>query len=630
VTLHAVPKPAGSYYGYVAINGVGAAEDLYVDVVLLSSARPAGTVVATPVATRIELAGAPGSDEVGVARFRNTGSARLTGIVVSDQPWVVVPPEPITIDPGSVGEVNFRIARSRRPAATEGGLVANLTLVYVTGGESLTRGGIETLDGSNVSVSKVTIVDVTKPPVAGGSIPALLPGELAYFIPGLATTTTSHGDVSIINAAGASAISDLKLYFTSGTQTSVASMLPLGFGKAVSLPNIVGSIYGGASAPGSVQIRSKESASLAGEAKYTEVTSAGTLSGEIPVFRGDRSIAPNAQLHLTGLTPSAEIFVQETSGGPTVVRVQFRDASGNAGPSTDYPLVGYGLLRVSNSSSPGIVTATITDMGPGLLTAYARNRDASGDSWSVVDWGRFYRYERKDAVRVPFADGAQPSQPGSRRRSVRTNAVSTHAATDLILYNPGASEARATIAVTGAAERTVLVAAGATLNVPNAGGTSSAAVANIVVTPTRGDLVVTAHSHHAAGGSAIPVLPATAGLRLGQSQVFPTLDDSSAVRTSYGLTESSGKSVKVRVSIIIDETSPLTATITSKTFSLAPGQQIFEAELVRSFAGAQRDTLFGDLHNLTLQFEVVEGSGSVVPFLVVTDVASGDTNVMVQ
>jgi hypothetical protein len=164
----------------------------------------------------------------------------------------------------------------------------------------------------------------------------------------------------------------------------------------------------------------------------------------------------------------------------------------------------------------------------------------------------------------------------------------------------------------------------------NAGAPSSSPVASLVVTPTRGELVVTARTHHANGGSAIPVLPASAGLRLGQSQVFAGLDDSSTVRTSYGITAGSGPSVKVRVRIIIDETNPLTATITSKTFTLAANEQVFLPELVRSFAGDQRNTLFGDLHNLTLEFSVIEGNGAVVPFVIVTDVASGDSNVMVQ
>ena len=632
ITLHSTAQNPGSYYGYVSVNGVGAPDDLLAEVVLLSSARPAGRVVATPLATRIELAGEPGSDQVGTVQFRNSGTARLTGIIVSDQPWVIVPAEPFAVDPGGVGSVNFRVARSRRPAATEGGLVANLTLVYVSGGETLRYKDFEALDTSGVSVSKVTIVDVTKPPVSTGPIPALGPGQLAYFIPGVATAAGSHADVSIINAAGASAINDLKLYFTSGPQTSIASLASLGFAQAVSLPNVVNSIYGNPSAIGTLQIRSGQAGSLATEAKVTAVVPGGTYSGAIPVFRGDRSIGTGASLYLTGLSAPGDLLVQETSGGSTNVHVELRDASGTLVGTSDRALAGYALLELTNTIPTNVTTAVVRNLGPGQVTAYARLRDANGDTWSVVDWSRFYRYTLQDAVRIPFADGAHAS--GTKRRSVRPLAVATSSTTDVVLYNAGSTEGKATMKVVDASghasERTITVAAGATVTMANAGSLSTSPVASLVIVPTHGDLAITARTHHASGGSAIPVLPATAGLRLGQSQVFAGLDDSTAVRTSYGLTESSGASVKVRVRIIIDESNPLTATITSKTYTLAAGEQVFLPELVRSFAGAQRDTLFGDLHNLTLEFEVIEGDGSVVPFVIATDIASGDSNVVVQ
>jgi hypothetical protein len=101
-------------------------------------------------------------------------------------------------------------------------------------------------------------------------------------------------------------------------------------------------------------------------------------------------------------------------------------------------------------------------------------------------------------------------------------------------------------------------------------------------------------------------------------------------RTSYGLSETSGAAVRVRVRIIIDEVYDLVTATTSRTFDLAPRQQVFLPELLRSFAGDARDSLFGDLHDLTLQFEVIQGGGSVVPFLIVTDNGTGDSVMRVQ
>jgi hypothetical protein len=370
---------------------------------------------------------------------------------------------------------------------------------------------------------------------------------------------------------------------------------------------------------------------LATEAKVTAVVPGGTYTGAIPVFRGDRSILTGGSLYLTGLSTPGDLLVQETSGGTVNVRIELRDASGNLVGTSDRSIGGYSLLELPNTIPANVTTAVIRNLGPGLVTAYARLHDANGDTWSVVDWSRFYRYTLADAVRIPFADGAQP---GNKRRAVRPLATAARATTDVVLYNPGTTEGKATMKVVQSSgqvsERSITVPAGATVTMANAGSLSTSPVASLVIAPSQGNLVVTARTHHATGGSAIPVLPATAGLRLGQSQVFSGLDDSTAVRTSYGLTESSGASVKVRVRIIIDESNALTATITSKTFALAAGEQTFLPELVRSFAGNARDTLFGDLHNLTLELEVIEGDGSVVPFVIATDIASGDSNVVVQ
>ncbi len=48
-------------------------------------------------------------------------------------------------------------------------------------------------------------------------------------------------------------------------------------------------------------------------------------------------------------------------------------------------------------------------------------------------------------------------------------------------------------------------------------------------------------------------------------------------------------------------------------------------DMLRGVAGASRETAFGDLHNLQLQLEVVSGDGAVIPFVVVTENATGDS-----
>lgn len=636
ITVHSVTQPVGTYYGYVAINGAGVPEDLYAEIILLASARPSGTVVATPLATRIELAGEAGSDEVGTAQFRNTGTARLTGIVLSDQPWVEVDPEPITIDPGTVGSVNFRIVRSKRPGGGEGALTANLSLVYVSGSsDARTIAALATT--SPVSITKVTIVDVTQPSVVVGSIPPLLPGEVPLFIPGLTGSAAQRSDVSLINATGSSSISDLQLYFTGGSQTSIASLQPLAFEQSVNLVNILGSVYG-TTGSGAMQVRSASSGSITAGAKVTVVTDDGTYSGALPVFRADRSSSPGETIYLAGLTQGGDLLVQETGGSAGGVDISFLNAAGLVFSTRSENIGAYALVELRNVVPANAVTAIIISSGAATITATARLHETSGDTWSVVDWSRFYDYERTDSVRVPFADGRGGA---IRRRAARHDAPNRLTAnatprrtTDLVLFNPTNAEVLAAMEVidtTGRIyERTKNVPARATVTVNDVASLAGTTVAHVVVAPGRGELVVTARTHDSNSGSAIPVVSATNGIRLGQSQVFAGLDDAATLRTGYGFAETGGATAKVRARIIISETNALVSTVTERTFTLAAREQIYLPELVRSFAGDLRDTAYGDLHGLVLEVEVIEGAGAIVPFVMATDVGTEDVSVVVQ
>lgn len=648
IAVRSRSKDVGSYWGNVIVRGDGA--EFSIDIVLLAVARPAGTVVAMPLVTRVEVVGERGLESVGTVQFRNIGTATLTGIVLSDQPWIVPNPQPISIEPGSVGTVNFRVIRSRRPTDAEGALVANLSLVYVDGNQASLLGNIAVLGpgSGGVSVSKVSVVDVSKPPVTSGSVPPTFAGEVPLFIAGLANRNNTRSDVSILNASGGGSINDLKLYFTSGSATNIASLSPLGASNGVSLTNIVGNLYNVTNGAGTLQVRSGEWQSVGAEAKTTVVTAGGTLGGSIPVFRGDRAALVNQRICLAGLTRPGDLVVQETSGTASRVRIEFFDANGNAAALPSEQNVGaQSLLELRDSVPAGAVAAIVTNLASSSgIVAYARAADAaSGDAWSVVDWSALYRYERGGAVRVPFVDGRGAG--GGKRRSV-THATKPQPRTDVMLFNPGKSEAKAKLQVIdtsgGLTEREVTIGAMKTALVPGVGANASTTTAHLIVTPLKGELAVTARSFASAAsgtvGTAIPVLSATAGLRLGQRQIFFAIEDSTSgtvaagtpatFRTSYGLSETSGASVRVRASIVIDETHALVSATTSRTFELAPRQQIVLPELLRSFAGSSRDSLFGDLHDLKLEIEVIEGNGSVVPFVIVTDNGTNDSVLRLQ
>jgi Leucine-rich repeat (LRR) protein len=648
VKLHAnAQQPAGTYYGHVVIRGDGAADDLIAYVVLLSAARPAGSVVAVALEGTIEVAGAPGSDSVGEARFRNTGTARLTGIVLSDQPWVIPATEPVTIDPGSTGGVTFRVVRAKRPEGSEGALVANLSLVYLDGNSSADAILSALATSSSISVTKVTVVDTTKPPVTTGTMPPLGAGELPLIIPGLTNRGNLRSDISLVNSSAGRVLDNLKLYFTSGSSTSIASLQPLAAPQAMNLVNVIGNVYGNGigneNGIGTMHVRSGQPQNVAVEAKATLVTDAGTLGGTLPVFRLDRATASGGTLYLTGLARPADLILQETGGTATNAHVAFLDANGQVVDERTRTLNAGELVELRDAVPANAVTAVVSNNGGGALLAYARITDAaSGDTWSVVDWSAFYRYERTAAVRVPFADGF--SGGSSKRRSARTFATTPRAATDVTLFNPTSSETRARLQILESNGRTIerdlTIAPRTTIVLRNAAAGAQTPTAQLVITPTRGELVATARSSLANKGTAIPVLAATAGLRLGQSQGFTGLDDSTSTtvangtpatfRTGYGLVETGGGSARVRATIIVDEAHALVSAFTSRTFDLAPRQQLYLSEVLRSFAGATRDSVYGDLHDLTLELEMIGGDGAVVPFIIETDNGTGDSVLRVQ
>ncbi|HUP48053.1 MAG TPA: fibronectin type III domain-containing protein [Thermoanaerobaculia bacterium] len=663
VVLRSVPQPPGSYYGFIDPAGEGVSDDLFIYPTLLSAARPAGTVIAEALSTRIEVAGAPGLDTVGQARFRNIGTAPLSGIVLSDQPWVVPAPDPITIHPSEVGTVNFTVARSRRPPESAGALSANLSLVYVDGSVNGARVPSPTslidpalTNTAGVSVTLVTVVDISKPPVAPGQPPGIAGGEVVWFAPGIASVARSFGrfvtDVSILNAASVRSISDLKIYFTpAGAQSSsVATMGAITPAQAVTLANIVTNIYEAESAVGSLQFRSTSWQSLAPAARLISATDRGTHSGSLPIFRSDRSVGPGQQTYLAGLREGngfdTALYLQETSGAPASVRIELLDAGGGAAaPLLDLALDPFGMAEILDALPPSAVTAIVTNVtgSSGRIVAYARVADeASGDTWSITDWSRLHRFTMGEAVRIPFVDGAGAVTGGGRRRAV-SHSDGARSRTEVTIFNPGPTELRARLQVIDAAgrasSREIAAAPRQTITVSDAGSGATSSSASAVLTPLAGaQLVVSARSHRTTTGTqgtAIPVLPAAAGLRLGQSQRFPALSDSTAAtvaasrpgtfRSAFGFVETSGRSATVRARLYLDGGRDLVSAVIYRDYELGPLQQLLAGDLVRSIVGPSRETALGELHGIQLHAEVVGGSGAVIPFVLVTDNGTGDT-----
>ncbi|HSP17766.1 MAG TPA: fibronectin type III domain-containing protein [Thermoanaerobaculia bacterium] len=660
ITLKSVKQPVGTYWGWVDISGDGA-QDLGVSTSLLSATRPPGTVIAEPLTTRVEITGVPGSDSVGTVSFRNTGTATLTGIAVSDVPWIVPRTDPITIDPSASGSVTFTVDRSRRPSAT-GALTGALSLIYVAG----TSGSLlpPRADGTppSYSISIVTVVDTAKPQVAPGTIPPIAAKEVAYFIPGLTSAQKSYGnvvsDVSLVNAFGSKAIDDLKMYFTpsASTQTATATVASIAGNQSMTMANIVTNVYASSNPIGSLQLRSGDWQKLVITAKQLCIGKSGTYSGDLPVFRSDRSAAAGGSIYLAGVrrgsTLQTTIYLQETSGASASVHIDYLNASGTTIAQRDATLGSFGSSELSGDAPDGAVTAVVTNASAsaGRISAYARVvDDSTGDSWSIVDWTRYYDFLQTEPARIPLAQSGG-SAKASRRRAVRhdvgaTAANQTQTTTELTLFNPATSQSRVRIryGIGGAAyEKDITLAARQTLSVSDAAGYAGAPSGNaatVLITPTRGSVVATSRiaTASAAGSysAGVPVVPAQSGLRVGQSQIFSGLDDSTSTtinaatagtyRTSYGFIETSGAPVTVTATLLVSDGRSLVSTVVTKQVDLAAGQLIVISDMVRSIVGDTRDSKYPDLHNLQLQIDVTGGSGAVVPFVIVSDNATGDS-----
>ncbi len=672
VKIKSVPSPVNTYWGSVWFEGDGVPQDLYVSVYLLSVARPSGTVSAEAVIARVEITGDPGTDSIGLARFRNTGTATLSGVVVSDVAWLVPAAEPLSIGPGETGAVSFTVMRSRRPpGAGDGALTGILTLIYVDG--SSAGSSKRAMDGTTgVSKTLVTVVDIPKQKVALSTIPSLSTGEVAFFAPGIATTPgatrTLVSDVAIANAYGTKSVDDLKVYYArlGSSQVSVATIGAIAADSALTLANVIPNVYGATAAEvGTLQLRSAALDSLVVNGRMLNLaTSGGSILGEMPILRSDRSARAAETILLTGVAKSASsttnLYIQETSGNAGAARVEMLDASGVAvGTARDVTLDAFGTVQVNDAAPSGAVTAIITNTGTaGRIAAYARVSDAaSGDSWSVVDWSRNQqKVFRTAALRIPWVASSKAATGSSRRRLVRrgstgateANAAETSFTTELWLHNPGATEAVVELALIDSSgnRRTseVALAARTTKSYTDvvgsiAGGSSSG---SLEIVPRRGSVVATARLKigDACGscGAVLPVVPAGSGLRAGQMQRFSGIEGPSAAtvvarkagtfRTGFGVVETSGSPVKVRASLkLADGRSPVSKVL-YRDVSLAAGSAIAFDDLASALYGDARGE--GDLHDLQVDFEVVEGNGSAVVWVTATDNATGDTIVRIE
>lgn len=655
VTIVAKERPAGAYSGTSTVAGTGVPPGLTIAIKLLVDTAPSGTTNVVPANNRVDTVGAAASLLTGTASFTNSGTSAVDAIVVSDQPWLIPQAAPLNIPPGGEAQATFTIDPALRSDAANpiGSLFANLTLRYLAG--QGTSGAARALNGSSTTSTSVTVIHTVAPVSSLAEPPPLSPGEIAIFLAGMGHVTGSVGvflsDLTLLNRASSGTVSDLRLFFSpiSGGAGLTALVPSLAGNEPLALADVVKSVFKYESHNGSMQIRTKDIDKISVSANvFNSSDPKGTYGTVIPPFRSDRAVSPGGSVYLTGLradaTSHTNLYIQETSGSPVTVRVEFRDASGAAVGAPQMHTIGaFKLIQLGRVVPDGAVSSIVTSdaSSTGRFLAYATPVDrASGDTWAVADWARLGGFSNSEPVVIPVAGAA----PGANNTYFRT---------DLAIMNSGTTTASGTLTYYGRSgervERAVSIAAGSTtvlddvvttfFNVP------APTVGFILLVPDKGAFVLNSRTYTTVSGSAatfgtsIAAIPVASSLRLGQIRQFGGIEDSAlgtiqsarpgTFRTNFGILETSGETVTVRVTARYVHATGASRTAAvaaaSKEYTLAPRQFLQLSRVTHELIGPSRDVSLGDLRGVRVDFQVVSGTGSVVVFTSSVDNGTGDS-----
>lgn len=654
VVITALPVAPGSYEGASTPSGVGVPNGLSIPIRLLVGTPPVGTTVAEPASNRVDALGPARATSSGTATFRNRGTAAIQALVVSDALWLIPQSAPVTIPPNGSAEVRFELEPSRRPDGSDpaGTVMANLTLRFLSGSGSskaMTPNSGAPAGSSSVGVTYTIslVTAITEPP-------PLAPGEVALFLPGMGHVTGSVGvfvsDLTLLNRSKTAPIVDAKMFFSplSGGSSLSASIGQLSANRAVGYADVVKTIFGFDAANGSMQLRSRDALKLAVAANvFNSSNPKGTYGTVIPAFRSDRGVPAGDRLFLTGLRADSNshtnLYIQETAGLPATVRIDFLDTGGAALGTRTETLGPFKLLQLGNAAPVGAVSAVMTNdvASQGRFLAYATPVDrSSGDTWAVGDWARLGAFSPAEPVVIPVAGSA----PGANNSFFRT---------DLAIMNSGPTAATGTLRYVGrggeTADRTVALGPNSSTILVDVVAAhfniSNPTVGYIVFTPANGNFAVnsrtytTTQGQSATFGTSIPAIPLASSMRAGQMRQFGGIEDAAlgtiqaarpgTFRTNFGMVETSGQPVTVRVTLHYTYSAPGTLAAArasaSKEYNLAPRQFLQLSRLSAELIGSSRDASFGDMRDLQADFEVLSGSGTVMVFISSVDNGTADS-----
>ena len=173
-------------------------------------------------------------------------------------------------------------------------------------------------------------------------------------------------------------------------------------------------------------------------------------------------------------------------------------------------------------------------------------------------------------------------------------------------------------------------------------GVPAPTIGYVVFQPTSGQFAVSSRNYTTLAGSAatfgtaIPILPLSKSMTMGESRKFGGLEDAAAstvaaarpatFRSNFGIVETSGQPVTVRLTLNYNYPGQLAAVIGTKSvdYNLNPNQTLLVSNIAKAVLGDLRNS-FGDMRGLQAEFSVVGGSGKAMVFVSSIDNGTGDS-----
>jgi len=671
VSVTALARPIGSYSGASSVSGQGVPAALSVPIQLVTYGPPGESLPdIVPLQVRVDYSGS-GNSLSGSAQFKNIGTSASTGVVASDEVWLVPQTGVATIAPGEVITVQFVANRLLLPnPSSVSSSITTLRFVYPPAPGSTSR---STTSSGGGSAGVAVTVSFGQPEPKG--LPAVPPGQLGLTLGGLdrsgAFPARVVSDLRLTSALGTS-VPPIDFYFVDlfKPATEAISVTQTGQpGGGLSLAAPAGAASGGFSA----HLRGSGLTDVSVNATLLRIND-GTrelFQLEIPRLRSNRGAGPGERVGLPGLaflqSNSCRLVLQEVSGAAASARVSILDAAGvkllglpvralrpfEAGEEQLTIPSGAATILVENSAASGRLMAFAVENGAGdgiVIHDPRYDEGASQGTWVVpyVTGGKASgrkRPIRRSSGTASEAPHAEPLASAADASASRRTAFS--------LYNPGATESRVrlefwTSAGTMAAQKEVSQPAGSTREYDDVLaelGVYGTGAEQLRITLLSGAAVPAAFrlgtgSTDKAVISNLPVIDSLGAIGTAAAVALGPFDDASieskrggvpsAFTPTLGLVETSGASVDVEVSVSYSSVRDAAlGTKGKKTFTLGPNQTLLVANLVRSIVGASRDAS-GDFHDVTLKFRRLAGNGRFIPFVVSESVATGDAIVILR